>query len=126
MDEWMEPGAVEEVGAGVGAQGPGGQYAGPEVGGEESLSGPMLDDHLWVFAGESVWDLGPAEVDSNADGVVDSLTRGIDGQVTVYTDTDADGQVDRIVELGVTGDWAVTALDPGTGEWRSTQLGRLA
>lgn len=116
MDEWMEPIVVDDLGG----QGPGAQSCG-----EEYLTGPALDDHLWVLAGESMWDLGPAVVDSNADGVVDSLARGADGQVTVYTDTDADGQVDRITELDAAGDWAVTALDAGTGEWRSTQLGRL-
>ncbi|MFZ2510670.1 MAG: DUF6802 family protein [Gordonia sp. (in: high G+C Gram-positive bacteria)] len=116
MDEWMEPDAADAMGA---------HADGAEYCGEENLSDAALDDHLWVFAGESVWDLGPAEVDSSADGVVDSLARSVDGQVTVYTDTDSDGQVDRITELDATGDLAVTALDPGTGEWRPTQLGRL-
>ena len=103
----------------------GGETGGEESLGEGSLSGPGLDDHLWVFAGESVWDLGPAGPDGLADGVANSLARVVDGQVTVYTDTDADGQVDRITELDSSGDWAVSALDSGTGEWRATQLGRL-
>lgn len=104
-------------------------------GGEESLSGPglddgpgdggALDDHLWILAGETVWDLGPAQLDSDSDGVPDSLTRGADGQITVYTDTDSDGRVDRITEMDPTGRCSVSDLDPDTGLWRAGLLGRL-
>lgn len=104
--------------------------------GEESLStadpgfvvdpaaGP-LHDHLWVFDGDTAWDLGPASVDADDDGVADSLTRGTAEQLTVYTDTDADGCVDRITELDPSGRCAVSDLDPATGLWRATHLGRL-
>lgn len=96
--------------------------------GDQSLPAPddaPLDGHLWVFSGETAWDLGPARLDADADGVPDSLTRGEDGQLTVYTDTDADGRVDRITELDPTGDYAVSHLDPETGQWRAGTLGRL-
>ncbi|MFC0316428.1 DUF6802 family protein [Gordonia phosphorivorans] len=96
--------------------------------GDESLpghEGAPLDGHLWVFSGETAWDLGPARLDADSDGIPDSLTRGEDGQLTVYTDTDADGRVDRITELDPTGDYAVSHLDPETGRWWASRLGRL-
>lgn len=103
--------------------------------GEESLSLPdpggpsagtgALDDHLWILTGETVWDLGPAQLDADADGVPDSLTRGTDGQITVYTDTDSDGRVDRITEMDPTGRCSVSNLNPETGLWQASLLGRL-
>lgn len=86
---------------------------------------PDAHDHLWMADGDRVWDLGPAETDTDADGVADSLTRvGPDG-MTVYTDTDHDGRVDAITE--VHGDGAVEThrLDGTTGEWVRTDVGRL-
>lgn len=91
----------------------------------EGVGGPGLDDHLWVFDDGSVWDLGPAQLDADSDGVADSLTRGTATHLTVYTDTDADGRVDRITELDPSGHCAVSDLDPATGTWHPTQLGRL-
>ncbi|MFT3660864.1 MAG: hypothetical protein QM809_05555 [Gordonia sp. (in: high G+C Gram-positive bacteria)] len=106
-----------------------------DEGGEKSLSDPVgaglvdpdgaLESHLWVFQDGAVWDLGPAQLDADSDGVPDSLTRGADGLLTVYTDTDADGRVDRITELDPTGRCAVHHLDAGTGRWQPTTLGRL-
>ena len=60
-------------------------------------------------------DLGPADIDTDADGIADSLTRpGPDG-MAVYTDSDADGRVDLITEIGADG----TLFDaaPGHREW---------
>ncbi|GAC58740.1 hypothetical protein GOHSU_47_00260 [Gordonia hirsuta DSM 44140 = NBRC 16056] len=109
MDEWLELGGGDTF----------------EQAGEQSLTDPPLDDHLWIFAGENVWDLGPGLGETGSGGVDHTLARSVDGQVTVYTDTDADGQVDRITELGAAGEYAVTDLDPGTGRWLPTQLGRM-
>ncbi|MGZ8177452.1 DUF6802 family protein [Williamsia sp. SKLECPSW1] len=86
---------------------------------------PDPHDHLWIADGDRIWDLGPAETDTDADGVADTLTRmGPDG-MTVYTDTDHDGQVDAITE--VHGDGAVEThrLDGHTGHWVRTDVGRL-
>jgi hypothetical protein len=120
MDDWSDP---ADLGAADGD-------------GEDSLSGAAgeagvgdtarpLHDHLWVFDGDTAWDLGPAELDADADGLNDSLTRGTVEQFTVYTDTDADGRVDRITELDESGACSVSDLDPDTGMWRATRLGRL-
>ena len=111
----------------------------PTGGGEEYLSDPglgdpypaatapaaPLDDHLWVFAGGSIWDLGPPSDDADADGVAESLTRGAAGGVTVYSDRDLDGRVDRITELDAAGEYRVSDLDPDTGDWHPGALGRL-
>ncbi len=35
---------------------------------------PDVHDHLWMADGDRIWDLGPAETDTDADGVADSLT----------------------------------------------------
>ena len=83
-------------------------------------------DHLWMSQGEDVWDLGPADLDTDADGIADSLTRtGPDG-MAVYTDSDADGRVDLITEIGADGSYSAQRLDTGSGTWLPTDSGRLA
>ncbi len=68
------------------------QHAAPAPAGE-------VYDNLWIVENDRIWDLGPADVDTDADGIADSLTRpGPDG-LTVYTDSDRDGQVDLITEV---------------------------
>ncbi len=119
MDDWSD--SVEADGPGVGEESLSGVVEAVDAGG----AGPPLHDHLWVFDGDTAWDLGPAQLDADADGLNDSLTRGAAGQLTVYTDTDADGRVDRITELDPSGSCAVSDLDPDTGVWRPTRLGRL-
>ncbi|GAA1482037.1 hypothetical protein GCM10009624_24770 [Gordonia sinesedis] len=90
---------------------------------DEPVTGP--DEHLWVHDDGRIWDLGPADVDTDADGIKDSLTRtGPDG-MTVYTDTDHDGQVDRITEVGSDGSYSSRRLDPTSGQWVATDTGRL-
>ena len=89
-----------------------------------SRAGPA--DHLWLSQGDDVWDLGPADIDTDADGIADSLTRpGPDG-MAVYTDSDADGRVDLITEIGEDGTDSTQRLDTESGTWRSTDSGRLA
>ncbi|MFT4085596.1 MAG: hypothetical protein QM658_00325 [Gordonia sp. (in: high G+C Gram-positive bacteria)] len=112
--------------------------AGPDTfsgGGEEDLttqpgaaSGgvqPALSDHLWLYDDGAIWDLGPALVDADHDGVLESLTRGAAGGMTVYTDRDLDGRIDRITAVQATGETRVADLDLATGQWQSTALGRL-
>ncbi|WP_082501729.1 DUF6802 family protein [Williamsia sp. Leaf354] len=82
-------------------------------------------DNLWMADGDRIWDLGPAETDTDADGVADSLTRiGPDG-MTVYTDSDHDGQIDAITEVDADGGYESRRLDTATGEWVRTDIGRL-
>lgn len=118
MDVWSDP--ADSGAAGGGEE----SLSGVDDGGGAAGGGP-LHDHLWVFDGDTAWDLGPAQLDADADGLNDSLTRGTVEQLTVYTDTDADGRVDRITELDPSGSCAVSDLDPDTGVWRATRLGRL-
>ncbi|MEE4022211.1 DUF6802 family protein [Gordonia sp. PKS22-38] len=83
------------------------------------------DDHLWIHADGRIWDLGPADVDTDDDGIRDSLTRTGDGGITVYTDTDRDGQVDKITDVDTEGVFSSRVLDPASGTWKSTDTGRL-
>lgn len=83
------------------------------------------DDNLWVHDDGRIWDLGPAEVDTDADGIADSLTRNGPDGVTVYTDSDHDGQVDRITQLRSDGSYTASRLDPDSGTWVPTDSGRL-
>jgi hypothetical protein len=83
------------------------------------------EDHLWMHSDGRVWDLGPADVDTDADGVRDSLTRSGAGGVTVYTDSDHDGQVDKITEVDADGMFSSRTLDPTSGTWVPTDSGRL-
>lgn len=87
--------------------------------------GGDLAGHLWMFDGGSLWDLGPAADDADADGIPESLTRTAADSVTVYSDRDLDGRVDRITELDASGECRVSDLDPQTGLWSPTGLGRL-
>ena len=99
------------------------------VGSAEPLyaSAPVHDPHdnLWIADGDRVWDLGPADVDSDADGIPDSLTRVGPGGITVYTDTDHDGRVDAITEVDSDGGFESRRLDIETGDWVRTDIGRL-
>lgn len=103
--------------------------SGTHVGAAEPLlaSAPVHDPHdnLWIADGDRVWDLGPADVDSDADGIPDSLTRVGPGGVTVYTDTDHDGRVDAITEVHSDGAFESRRLDVETGDWVRTDIGRL-
>ncbi|MGV9826009.1 MULTISPECIES: DUF6802 family protein [unclassified Gordonia (in: high G+C Gram-positive bacteria)] len=83
------------------------------------------DDHLWVHDDGRIWDLGPADVDTDADGIEDSLTRNGPDGLTVYTDSDHDGQVDKITRVAADGSFSAQALDPDSGTWVSTDSGRL-
>lgn len=87
------------------------------------LGGP--EDHLFMYDDGRVWDLGPADVDTDDDGVKDSLTRtGPDG-LTVYTDRDNDGRVDAVTRIGPDGSYAAHVLDGDSGRWVPTDSGRL-
>ncbi|MGC4962783.1 DUF6802 family protein [Gordonia sp. DT218] len=83
------------------------------------------EDHLWMHSDGRVWDLGPADVDTDDDGVRDSLTRSGAGGMTVYTDSDHDGQVDQITEIDAQGMFSSRTLDPDSGAWVPTDSGRL-
>ncbi|GAA3704427.1 DUF6802 family protein [Gordonia hankookensis] len=83
------------------------------------------EDHLWMHSDGRVWDLGPADVDTDDDGVRDSLTRSGAGGMTVYTDSDHDGQVDKITEIDAQGMFSSRTLDPESGAWVPTDTGRL-
>ncbi|GAB89532.1 hypothetical protein GORHZ_064_00190 [Gordonia rhizosphera NBRC 16068] len=92
------------------------------------MPGDDLDDpgnHLWMHADGRVWDLGPAELDTDDDGVSDSLTRNGPDGITVYTDSDRDGQVDKITNVDTQGVFSSRALDPDSGIWVPTDSGRL-
>ncbi|WLP88919.1 MULTISPECIES: DUF6802 family protein [Gordonia] len=97
---------------------------------DEPLPGEMepggdVADHLWMHDAGRIWDLGPADVDTDADGINDSLTRNGPEGLTVYTDADRDGQVDTITRVGADGSYAAQVLDPATGRWVPTDSGRL-
>ncbi|AZG46362.1 DUF6802 family protein [Gordonia insulae] len=83
------------------------------------------EDHLFMHTDGRVWDLGPADVDTDADGIRDSLTRSGAGGMTVYTDSDHDGQVDKITEIDPEGMFSSRTLDPASGTWAPTDSGRL-
>ncbi len=83
------------------------------------------EDHLWMHDDGRIWDLGPADVDSDSDGISDSLTRNGPDGLTVYTDTDHDGQVDKITSVRPDGGFSTRTLDTETGAWLPTDSGRI-
>ena len=88
-------------------------------------TGTSAEDHLWMHDDGRVWDLGPADVDSDSDGLKDSLTRNGPDGLTVYTDTDHDGQVDKITSVRPDGAFSTRTLDTATGAWLPTDSGRI-
>ncbi|MFT4044261.1 MAG: hypothetical protein QM673_13980 [Gordonia sp. (in: high G+C Gram-positive bacteria)] len=82
-------------------------------------------ENLWIHDDGRVWDLGPADVDTDADGIKDSLTRSGPDGLTVYTDSDRDGQVDKITRVAADGTFSSSSLDPDSGTWVATESGRL-
>lgn len=92
---------------------------------DQDVGAHSPENHLWMHQDGRVWDLGPADVDTDNDGVRDSLTRhGPDG-MTVYTDSDHDGQIDRITEVDAQGTFTSSSLDHSSGAWVPTDCGRL-
>lgn len=84
-----------------------------------------LTQHLLLHDAGRVWDLGPALVDTDADGVPDTLTRvGAQGLV-VFTDSDHDGEVDKITSIAADGTYESSTREHAGGPWRATDSGRL-
>ncbi|HNP58436.1 MAG TPA: hypothetical protein PK331_13980 [Gordonia sp. (in: high G+C Gram-positive bacteria)] len=84
-----------------------------------------VDEHLWLAESGRLWDMGPATVDTDADGIDDSLSRTDSTGLTVFTDTDQDGRIDLITRVEADGDVSSSIYDPATGEWSATRPGRL-
>ncbi|GEE01582.1 hypothetical protein nbrc107696_20280 [Gordonia spumicola] len=82
-------------------------------------------DSLWIYDDGALWDLGPADFDSDGDGVAESLTAEFDGGHAVLTDTDGDGRVDRITTLHADGSTEVADGRSEPLRWSPTSLGRL-
>ncbi len=64
-------------------------------------------------------------MDTDDDGVNDSLTRNGPDGFTVYTDSDRDGQVEKITEIGSDGEFSSAVLDPETGRSIPGDSGRI-
>ncbi|GAB17009.1 hypothetical protein GOEFS_018_00420 [Gordonia effusa NBRC 100432] len=88
-------------------------------------SGGPLSEHLLLHDAGRVWDLGPAAVDTDDDGIADTLTRaGSDGLV-IFTDCDHDGEVDKVTSIAADGTYESVTRDTAGGPWRATDSGRL-
>lgn len=116
----FDDGATTDDGA---QHGPGPHHEFERVGASVPVHDPH--DNLWMADGDRIWDLGPADIDTDADGVPDSLTRVGPQGVTVYTDADHDGRIDAITEVRDDGGFESRRLDADTGDWVRTDLGRL-
>ncbi|MCF8588781.1 hypothetical protein L5G28_04075 [Gordonia sp. HY285] len=91
----------------------------------ESVAAVDAGDDLWIYDDGQLWDLGPPDLDADADGVPDSILTDIAGDPAILTDTDRDGQVDRVTRLETAGGVTVTAESDEPLPWRPTSLGRL-
>lgn len=92
----------------------------PTTPGEDSVA-----QHLLLHDDGRVWDLGPALVDTDADGVPDTLTRVGTHGLVIFTDSDHDGEVDKITSISADGEYESAARDSTGGQWRATDSGRL-
>ncbi|MFT4200353.1 DUF6802 family protein [Gordonia sp. (in: high G+C Gram-positive bacteria)] len=92
--------------------------------GDDAVGGGV-GDHLWLADAQRLWDLGPATVDTDADGIRDSLSRNDADGLTVFTDSDRDGRVDRITRVGTDGSVTSSTYDEQTGRWSTVRPGRL-
>ncbi|GAA4641041.1 hypothetical protein [Gordonia humi] len=82
-------------------------------------------DDLWVYQDGQLWDLGPADVDADGDGVPDSITSDSDGDPVILTDSDGDGRIDRMTRLTADAEVAVADVADRPLPWSPTSLGRL-
>ncbi|WP_026918220.1 hypothetical protein [Gordonia shandongensis] len=98
----------------------------PDVFGDtESADGVSAHDNLWWYADGTVWDLGPADIDADGDGVPESLTSGLRGVPAIVSDADGDGRVDRVTSVDGPDGVTERSLDGTVGEWSPTTLGRI-
>ncbi len=105
-------------------------WSGAEAGAEPSDVdwtagfGTDAEGGLLLGDGGRIWDLGPADLDVDADGVPDSRsTTGPDG-LTIYSDSDKDGRVDVIIRVAADGSY-ITSLLGGDGLWATGDVGRF-
>ncbi|NLG48310.1 DUF6802 family protein [Gordonia sp. (in: high G+C Gram-positive bacteria)] len=89
------------------------------------VGGADPHDHLWWYADGTVWDLGPADLDSDGDGRPDALTSELNGSTAILADADGDGRVDRMSVLDSDGRVAAWGVDGSGEEWSPTRVGRL-
>lgn len=93
----------------------------------DTIGGLESDPHsnLWWYSDGSLWDLGPADLDSTGDGVADSLTSDVGGSMAVLTDSTGDGRIDQLTVLHDDGRVVRTTFDGSGDGWSPTTLGRL-
>jgi hypothetical protein len=84
------------------------------------------DSHgISVDTGSGSQDIGPATVDTDADGTPDTaVVHDANGDLIMYTDTDGDGHADVAVEINPNGD-VVIAHHTGADGWTEVQTGHL-
>lgn len=90
-----------------------------------SSAAAQAGDDLWIYDDGQLWDLGPAELDADADGVPDSITTDAAGDPVILTDTDGDGRIDRMTRLDTAGRVTVSDECDEPLPWKPTSLGRL-
>ncbi|SIR61607.1 DUF6802 family protein [Williamsia sterculiae] len=93
--------------------------------GGDSSTDPDPSANLWMVENDRIWDLGPPDLDTDADGMADSITRVGPGRLTVFSDVDRDGEVEEITELRSDGAVEQRRLDPSTGDWVISTAGRV-
>ena len=124
-DSYAGDGGEEHLNGAVGAHGGAGDLVAPEVDPLAQVPGDSVESNLWLYADGTIWDMGPAEVDADGDGRADSLTSAGGGTLTVYTDSDHDGRIDRVAQIDGSGEYVVVGLDAATGTWEPGAFGRL-
>ncbi|MEO6879958.1 MAG: DUF6802 family protein [Mycobacteriaceae bacterium] len=110
--DWREvsPGSIDVTGAAAG-------------GGPGSTDGAR---DLTIDTSQGPEGAGPATVDTDGDGVADTVvTTTSDGATLLVTDVDGDSSADVLTEVGSDGAYA-TYTHTGDGEWTETDHGNLA
>ncbi len=87
--------------------------------------GDEIGGHLIWHDDGRVWDLGPPLVDTDNDGIPDTLTRSGPDGLEIFTDTDHDGEIDKVIAIGPDGSYESTTWDDANRQWRATDTGRL-
>lgn len=103
----------------------GGQPPWNVTGGIDEAGGADPHDNLWWYADGTVWDLGPADLDSDGDGRPDALTSELGGAAAILSDVDGDGRVDRMSVLEADGRVTAWDVDGSDEDWSPTRVGRL-
>jgi hypothetical protein len=99
---------------------------GHEYAEQSALTDWTADDQMLVDTDHGQVDIGPATVDTDDDGHLDTaVVHDAQGDTVLYTDSDGDGHADVATELTPSGEVIIADHSAADHEWAQSQHGHL-